>query len=260
MYRIILLLLLVVSSNSWANTRDGLVAWWKLDESGNSFDSSWKGGLGTLTGTTFINNCVRLNCHSFNGSSDFIDVSNNSSIQDLALTSGSQSTSWSFWINPVANSSGTILAKNDGNAVSPGWWIEFQTGPQLRLILERSVINSRDSITSPSLNVWSHVVIVSDTHSANPAPIMYVNSVSQAVTKQANGSGTNTSDAAFNLDIGRYSTLAGGGNGFLSGQLDDIRIYNRALTLQEVSDLYNQGIFIRGTATVLKGIKSKFNS
>jgi hypothetical protein len=47
---------------------------------------------------------------------------------------------------------------------------------------------------------------------------------------------TNTSENASNLDIGRTQDA-----NYMEGSLDDVRVYNRALSADEVKQLYNMG-------------------
>ncbi len=70
------MLFLVLTLPARADVTDGLVGWWKFDESaGNAVDSSGQGNTGTSTGATILTTgCKRGNCRNFNGTSDYISV------------------------------------------------------------------------------------------------------------------------------------------------------------------------------------------
>jgi len=50
-----------------------------------------------------------------------------------------------------------------------------------------------------------------------------------------------------------YQVSGGGFVQYFNGSIDDVRIYNRALTADEVRDLYLSGIKIKGA--VVRGVK-----
>ncbi len=84
-----------------------------------------------------------------------------------------------------------------------------------------------DSTTTPITGVWTHAVGVYD--GANM--LIYINGVLDASLAVTGAIGT----SATKVNIGRSSQPAY----YYNGSLDDIRIYNIALTLQQVSNLYN---------------------
>lgn len=84
-------------------------------------------------------------------------------------------------------------------------------------------------------NVWYHVVL---THTAE-STVVYLNGVSDSST------GTTADPANNNIRIGiGYGTegAASTPDGAFNGLIDDFRIYNRALSSEEVSKLYNLGL------------------
>ncbi len=194
---------------------------------------------GTVSGATATPGEIDGGGNFVSSSSQYINMGTGSSIADLVNTSGSGSVAWSFWINPTTNTSGTIAARNDGNTVSPGWWISFETGPLLRFTTERATTNARKQITAPSTGAWSYVVIEGDTHSINPTMTIYVNGVSQAVSSANTGVGTSGSDSSQTFYVGRYGAAVGGGNGFLNGILDEFRVSTTARSTGWVLTEYN---------------------
>jgi hypothetical protein len=84
-----------------------------------------------------------------------------------------------------------------------------------------------------SANVWQHVVFVWD--SATGKANIYKNGVAGI---QQNVGGTNlTNDVSTSFRIGDRNDS----NRSFSGSIDDVRVYNRALSATEIRQLYNQG-------------------
>ena len=80
----------------------------------------------------------------------------------------------------------------------------------------------------PSANVWHHLAYTYDgtTH------ILYIDGVEQATSTSVGQTGTVTS-----VQIGAASNYSE----YFNGRIDEVRIYNTALTAAQISALYNQG-------------------
>lgn len=90
-------------------------------------------------------------------------------------------------------------------------------------------------INSIILNQWQHVVITHDSSTTN-APIFYINGV-YVTTSGWSASGTVKSDALALMCIGNGIN----GDRAFDGLIDDVRVYNRALSAGEITALYNLG-------------------
>jgi prepilin-type N-terminal cleavage/methylation domain-containing protein len=86
------------------------------------------------------------------------------------------------------------------------------------------ITDSYDVSFSPTLGDWYHIV---GTKSADYQRL-YINNVEEY---EASHPGV--------LDKGSAITFGGGGYGYFDGELDDIRIYDRALSEEEIDDLYS---------------------
>jgi hypothetical protein len=89
-----------------------------------------------------------------------------------------------------------------------------------------------------SANQWYHVAV---TQSGGPtvAPAMYVNGVSVAVTPWGSNSGAPTHQnqpMAIGAYGGAYTTQY-----FFNGQIDEVEVFNRALSPAEILAIYNAG-------------------
>lgn len=87
--------------------------------------------------------------------------------------------------------------------------------------------------TVPTEGVWYHVVGVYDGSNMR----LYMNGIEEGIEPE---SGNLLADAAGVTAIGSR----GGDTEFLKAKIDDVRIYNRALTAAEVKQLYKLGTVI----------------
>ena len=206
-------------------TPSGLVAAYAFDEGTGSAvaDASGHGLTGTISGAAWTTQGRYTNALSFDGVGSYVDLGNPSSLQITG------SMTLSAWVKATGNpgDDGQIIAKSDN---SNGWQLKSSpdTGPQTFgiAIASSSSRVQRYSTTVRSLNVWYHVAGVFN--AAAQTLDIYVNGVLD------NGvlSGTvpaSQSDAALNVNVGRRT----GGYNF-NGLIDEVRVYNRALTQAEI--------------------------
>ncbi|MDQ5961468.1 MAG: hypothetical protein QG581_389, partial [Patescibacteria group bacterium] len=132
---------------------------------------------------------------------------------------------------------GTIVGKATDPDVGSGHWsfgmsnsgnIKFEKGYSTTLFS----VSSRAS--SIELNKWQHVLVTWDGSENASNTHIYINGIESNYLVRNNGVGTKGSDAGASL-------LVGGPNRFFDGAIDDVRVYNRALSASEISDLYQMG-------------------
>ena len=210
---------MVALSEGWLYN-ESLVGHWLLDEgSGNIAYDKAGDNDGTIAGSASYQTGVIGQCLDFNGTTDYVMINNSSSFDTEALTI-------SAWIYPTSASQGTIVSKNvpfaimhspDGNiqfgiyaGTTPGW--DWVTG----------------SVTV-KLNTWTHIVCTYDTTSMT----IYVNGALDT-TKTHSIGGSLFTDVS-NLYIG-YGTP--GLNQFFAGSIDDVRVYNMAISQATASQIY----------------------
>lgn len=209
-----------------ANIRDGLVGWWKFNESsGNALDSSGNGYTGTLVSSpTRTDDCKKQKCLSFDGS-NYVDMGN-----VLNLTSA---ITISVWLNASswAGAWPMIVAK-DVNVAYLLMQDDDMAGTKMGLrIGGAGSANTAEGATDLNTNQWYLVTGTYDGTTIN----LYINGVLDATKARA---GTIPTSAA-SLQVAAGNTA----NKFV-GRLDDVRIYNRALNAGEVADLYKADIQI----------------
>jgi hypothetical protein len=215
---------------------NGLVGWWPFsgnanDESGNNYNGTVNGA--TLTTDRFGN---VNSAYSFNGSSDYIQVADATALR----LSGTDYTI-SVWFNEtylVNTEHQAIISKR--NPYTPpanldGWllYIDVLTSPMGKVgIVPAGYPNTCAYTANPiTLNNWVNIVEVY--HSGTQIVETYMNGVlNNTTTGVSSPNNTTTLPLYIGSDIESNSY-------FFNGKIDDIGIWNRALTYQEITDLYN---------------------
>lgn len=212
----------------------GLVGYWALNEGSgsNAGDSSGNGHSGSLSGGPTWTTGKSGAGLSFNGSGTSVAISG-------SAVNTSSSYSVAAWVQLNNLNNWSTAVSQDGSNVS-GFFLQYTSpsggtdGGKFAFSLVSADSTSGTSVRatspfSPSANVWYHLVGVYDS-GANTSKL-YVNGVlasTRSVTAAWNATG--------NTAIGRAKW--GGATDFWPGLIDDVRIYNRVLSDQDVSSLY----------------------
>ena len=232
-YLISFVLVLVMTLTSTASAE--LVAWWKLDETSGTiaFDSSGNGYDGTLNGNPTWAAGKLGGALQFDGSDDYVNCGTGVSFTTVGDGGTAEGYTISVWINP-SNPGGD--GKIFGDIDDSGWGAAG--GFKLALYQTRIESDVRDSsgrffsreATEPDglalgANTWYHVAVVYD--DAGDTYTEYINGeVSRTVSVTQ---GVAASTAEF-----RIGTDTPGLSHYFNGLLDDIRIYDSALSQQEI--------------------------
>ncbi len=195
----------------------GQVAYWALD--GNTQDS--QGSYhGTYTGgtPTYVSGKVGQ-AISFDGSSEYISIADNSNLEPSQITI-------TAWVK-IAGAGGPIVAKggNAGYRLS----ISSDTYGVLVLLNDRGT-NSLSSYDNARVNEWVHVAAVGSSSGLR----LYTNGELVASNSVAYGA----PNVANNLQIGAETIFSS----YFVGQIDDVRIFNRALSADEVVNVMYYGL------------------
>jgi hypothetical protein len=216
----------------------GLVGWWNFDGKTVSgtrvFDASGNGNYGTMTNGPTVTEGKLGQGMGFDGGDDYVDLGNPAS---LKLTG---SATWSVWANFINIPPGVdqnIVAKRDGGG-DRGWVLRLSGGTDfaMNISFDGTDANSaqRDSNTPVLPGQWYHIVGV---YNASAQTLdMYVNGIKD----NALLSGTvpaSQFDSSVNAFIGARASLSGP----VTGLIDDVRVYSRALSKDEIKRLYNMG-------------------
>ncbi|MEK7174650.1 MAG: LamG domain-containing protein, partial [Patescibacteria group bacterium] len=192
-----------------------LVGYWKFDEgSGTSVnDASGRGNNGTLTGSPGwiagkSNYALDFSSASQYAWKDWVDFT----VSQLTI---------SFWMKADTVSTGY----RDLVGISAGDPTRFHLNTTDNSIIWYSVYGGSSIYSGviPQVGVWYHVVGTHDGQTAN----VYVDGILKSSSTSSGTSFTSTG-----LRVGADTEV-------FDGQIDDVRIYNRALSAAEISALYN---------------------
>ena len=200
---------------------DGLVGWWPFN--GNANDESGNGNDGVVDGAAETFDRFGTTNSAYDFDSSFIVVND----INLSLTSNY---SISLWINPTSFIEGYSVAlelTNDNscnsNPIMGFWWSDNLIYHTCGNINNYVTMGSFSSLQSQ----WTHYLIQLN----NGSTIIYRNGV-QLTSGSINWPSI----------VSNKLTLGSNGNFGQSlpwhGKIDDIAIYNRALTEQEIQNLY----------------------
>jgi len=213
------------------------IGWWRFDEGADNLcfdgtdvcDNSGEGNNGTISGDpTWITDtasCKQGGCIDFDGTGDKVDVGVNDLVQDISV---------SAWIkNSSSGSEKIIVGKgwyNDASGKS--WWLLRDSDNKLKFgVITDGNEAIYDSVIDTSGTDWYHVIGTYDGVTIK----IFVNGIEGISYSK---SGSLPTGANVKIGMGYYN---GDSYGFI-GTIDDVRIYNYALTEDQISEVYNQGL------------------
>lgn len=205
----------------------GIVGWWKGENNAN--DSSGRGNNGTAYSGTTYGAGVVSNAFIFNGTSGYVGVPNNPSLE----FSGPFTVEG--WIKATTVPSGgteDIIIKGQDANVSGDWAMTIGPNRELR---PHATIGGTwrhfDCGTTLNSNTWYHVAMVYD----GSEVIGYVNGAADGFLTVTGAVHTSSNP----VRLGSYSPSAS--FGFFPGSLDEISVYDRALSALEIQQIYDAG-------------------
>jgi hypothetical protein len=221
---------------------NGLVGWWPFN--GNANDESGNNNNGTVNGASLTTDRFGNNnrAYDFNGSSDITIPHNNALNFQI-----NNKISVSIWVKTNTNQlyRSVMVQKISGvGNTQSGYDIALDNGGVIsqRVSASLSLKNgssgswgyASDSTANFITNSWHNLIFVYDQNIGK----CYVDGVlKNTIVGQSGVIGNNTNSLLFGSTINQGLTS----KKFI-GQLDDIGIWNRALTQQEITDLYNANI------------------
>lgn len=212
----------------------GLVGYWDMEEgSGQTvYDKSGNGNDGVLGDTTAAESNDPVfgpghNATGENGSGmvydGYDDYANAGTGSSLNVTGA---ITMSAWVKPAV-SDGSIIRKVDANL---GYMMHLMSDQRVQIGINEfnSPLTTANNVIT--LNSWNHIVAAVD---GSGAAVIYVNGLSVATgsLQALNTTATNP------LLIGGDSWNSGN---YFNGSIDEVRVYNRAISADEVRYLYNQ--------------------
>ncbi|MFA6896999.1 MAG: DUF2341 domain-containing protein [Patescibacteria group bacterium] len=211
-------------TNTFVRVISNLVGGWDMNEGSGTtaHDKSGNGNDGTISGATFTTdrNGNANQALSFDGADDYVEVSHNSVLEPASV-------SVSAWVKLNNDGSRHIVA-----AKWTGYSLEVSsTGSPYFLIWNSQGSASITSSVPIQFNTWQHLVGTFDDSTKE---------ITISVNGNETGRASLESSIIYEHSILRISnTLYGGSDGAVNGLIDDTCIYNRALTADEIADVYS---------------------
>lgn len=235
----------------YAGTCAAPVGEWKIDErtdnvctggANDACDTSANTNDGAINGNPVwkgAGSCKFGSCLSFDGTGDYINVPDSS-----ILSFPSTGMSISVWVNPAAlPMEGGIIGKYGMAATREyGIWITTISTNRIYVRLyDESVpayIGGRAASSLLTAGSWNHIVMSYNGGINNTDIRLYINGIERTLTASSSGTYAAMEDLTSLLRIGYVpAALTGTFNGFI----DDVKIFNYALTQEQIAWLYNQG-------------------
>jgi hypothetical protein len=223
---------------------NGLIGYWPLNS--NAIDASGNGNNGAVNGATLTTdrNGNANSAYNFNGTNSRIDINDNA-----ALRLSNTDFTISFWvkINSYNTNGATAFIYKRAAGSQNGWGLYAEMGYYNRLgfiVSENS--DPRAYLDSTlSINTWHNVVITYtlSTHTARFYVGGLLLNITTGVDSNFNPVSALPSPSGTCNSIMRIGNDSNNNSYFFNGALDDIGIWNRALTQQELSALFYSNCF-----------------
>ena len=204
-----------------------LVASYSFDAGAGStlVDASGNGNTGTISGASWTSTGKTGGALSFDGSNDLVTIA------DSAALDATRALTLEAWVKPTASGPRwrTVLFKEHGKGMAYSLYTSERTSRPVGQVNVDNV--ERNALGAPlPLNAWTHLASTYDGGTLR----LYVN-------------GTLTSTLSINGSLpASTGALRMGGNSiwpeWFAGQLDDVRVYNRALTSAELQSDMNKPV------------------
>lgn len=232
------ILIIAATGTTFANLSDGLVAYYSFN--GNANDESGNSHNGTLYGATLVADRFGNpnSAYSFNGVSDYVSVPYAAAFQLPVFT-------FSTWVLPTLDLSSlvtsAIVCRGEDSTTDLAAFALFVIGESnpwgnrgVVLYEDNDGIDYfYDTSHYPQVNTWTHLA-------ATRLPDGQLNIYSNGnLLGHWESTPTPTTNCFQDLTIGAYWSSNGISElkAYFPGVIDEVRIYSRALSVEEISEL-----------------------
>src|SRR3989344_80021 len=221
------LVLGIAQMSSAADMSDGLVGYWDMDGDASEPVHSVSGVVNGVT--SFHASALSIgstNNAAFDGIGDFIEVADNA---ELDLTAAVSVAGWIF-VDSTAAQQGTVAAKwGDLAENQRGYLLAIHTDETPRFYVSHTGVDFPSAVGAPIADGWHYLVGTFDGTTIS----LYVDNVLVDTTVSGGAIFSNNES----LLIGANDGFGGVLRKFTTGGVDEVRIYDRALTVEEVAAL-----------------------
>ena len=224
----------------------GLVAWWKAEN--NTIDSVNANNGTAIGGLSYTNGEVGQ-AFQFDGVSGYVSVPASPSLNIGATGSG---VTIECWVKPNHFNPGAGLPIVEWDSPSKDGLQMSVNGPQLFANIQDTAGNFHVIVTpngTLTTGVFQHVALTFDKCSG--LALLYINGA-QAAAVNIGSITPQTSYPVFN--IGKRTAAVTGNGDIYNGLMDEVSLYNRALSASEIASIYNAGS--AGKSSLLSGSMS----
>ena len=240
---LIMVLLFLSFGQVLADITSNLSAHWTFDDATGSvaYDASGNGNNGALINGPAWTTGKISGAISLDGINDYVDAGSASNLDDIPVKT------ITAWIKRKTVSNSQNIAMKGYTGGGGGWefYVRRSTGGASgnRIGYNHEWSNSQWSTAiwygSTDLNIadqWVHVAVVYDSRSPSNLPVMYVNGIQETVNIDVAALGTEATDSGNNLTLGGVPGETG------DIELDDVRVYSRALSSVDIQQIYQLGL------------------
>ncbi len=233
------------TENGWTgdtsnvNLKDGLAAYYPFN--GNANDESGNENHGVLEGPVLTSDRFGNNnsAYDFDGTDDYILVSASNTINNIWDNGGSIS----FWVYlDNITDWDRFFAKDKSDDMGGQYWSIHLHDVGNYLQLEDHFSDYKGEWYTgnyiPNTGEWIHMVVAYDSDTTSNDVIFYINGKKENTIRRRTPNGTRPDDSLRDLFIGGDNSEIY--EHFFDGKMDDIRIYNRILSDDEVQTLFSQ--------------------
>lgn len=214
--------------------RDNLSAYWNLDEATSTtvydFSGHQNDGVFVNTPTRATSSCQAGYCLSFDGVDDRVNI-------PAPLTNFPTSTiTVSAWVKVSNHVDWYDYVRNNWAGTAGAWLLYSDSSGNARFgVIDDALAQHNASGCSTNFTVdnWH---MITGTYDGSTVRV-YLDGVQCATTNSLSGQSLYTGGA---IQFGEW-----GSTGATTHRMDEVRVYNRALTATEIQNLYNSNIFRR---------------
>lgn len=203
---------------------NGLLAYYPFIGNANDVSGNGSNGIATDVTSTLDRFGNTNSAYSFNGTSSNIEAD----VKNYPLKEGSRTiTGWFKANSPVISQEYDFCLLNYGNITDPNYWfnISFYRKGYLDIQFDSKKVSSQENYFN---NEWTFIALTFN--ETNNTYSLYINNV----FKMGGPASLYTNGFGNLFRIGRNKL-----NNYFEGSIDDIGIWNRVLTTEEITNLYN---------------------